>query len=51
MAQYRVHRVYTDVVEANSKEEATDLFDITNASPDLILDVLELDDNGNEIDE
>jgi hypothetical protein len=49
MAKYRVHKVYTDIVEANSKEEAEKLFSLENSSEDFILDVIELDENGEEI--
>lgn len=49
MKQYRIHKVYTDIVEANSREEAEILFDIDSASEDFILDVIELDEEGNEI--
>lgn len=51
MATFRVLKVYVDIVECDTKEEAEDLFQLSEADEDFLLDVIELDDDGNEIED
>lgn len=44
MAKFRVKMVYTDIVDAETKEEAESKFEYSNADEDFCLDVTELDD-------
>jgi len=49
MAKFRVLKVYVDIVECDNIEDASDLFNYSEADLDFVLDVIELDDDGNEI--
>lgn len=51
MTKFRVQKVYTDIVDAETKEEAENLFEYANADEDFTLNVIELDENGNEIED
>jgi len=51
MTKFRVLKVYVDIVEAETKEEAETLFNYSDADEDFTLDVIELNENGEEIED
>lgn len=51
MAQFRVLKVYVDIVECETKEEAVDLFNYSDADEEYVLDIIELDEDGNDIED
>lgn len=51
MKKFKVLKVYVDIVECETKEEADNFFSYSEADEYFTLEIIELDENGDEINE